>query len=90
MKKWSSIPLRMKYLITTFSSFILFGIMTILLIVQVIQNQRLSDKLEISSENVESADIMRAEVASLYIAISHFAGDPLEEYDKEYEMKKTV
>lgn len=88
MKKWSSIPLRMKYLITTFSSFILFGIMTILLIVQVIQNQRLSDKLEISSENVESADIMRAEVASLYIAISHFAGDPLEEYDKEYEMKK--
>ncbi|WP_342600396.1 methyl-accepting chemotaxis protein [Psychrobacillus sp. FSL H8-0483] len=88
MKKWSSIPLRMKYLITTFSSFILFGIMTILLIVQVIQNQRLSDKLEISSENVESADMMRAEVASLYIAISHFAGDPLEEYDKEYEMKK--
>lgn len=88
MKKWSSIPLRMKYLITTFSSFILFGIMTVLLIVQVIQNQRLSDKLEISSENVESADIMRAEVASLYIAISHFAGDPLEEYDKEYETKK--
>lgn len=89
MKKWSSIPLRTKYLIAIFSSFLLFGIMTVLLIVQVIHNQKLSDKLEVSSENVENADIMRAEVASLYIAISLFAGDPLEEFDKDYEAKKT-
>lgn len=88
MKKWSNIPLRMKYLITIFSSFILFGVMTVLLIIQVIHNQNLSSKLEVSSENVENADIMRAEVASLYIAISLFAGDPLEEFNKDYETKK--
>ncbi|WP_166462415.1 methyl-accepting chemotaxis protein [Psychrobacillus vulpis] len=88
MKKWSSIPLRMKYLIAIFSSFILFGVMTILLVIQVVHNQELSDKLKISSENVEKADIMRAEVASLYIAISHYAGDPLPEFEKDYETKK--
>lgn len=90
MKKWSAIPLRMKYLIAIFSSFILFGMMTVLLIIQVVHNQEIADDMEISSQNVESADIMRSEVASLYIAISHFAGDPLEEFDKDYEAKKIV
>lgn len=88
MKKWSAIPLRMKYLIAIFSSFILFGMMTVLLIIQVVHNQEIADDMEISSQNVESADIMRSEVASLYIAISHFAGDPLEEFDKDYEATK--
>ncbi|MFJ7825241.1 methyl-accepting chemotaxis protein [Psychrobacillus sp. NPDC096623] len=88
MKKWSTIPLRMKYLIAIFSSFILFGLMTILLIVQVIHNQNLADEMETSSQNVESVDIMRSEVASLYIAISNFAGDPLDQFDKDYEAKK--
>lgn len=88
MKKWSAIPLRMKYLIAIFSSFILFGVMTVLLIIQVVHNQELADDMDISSQNVESADIMRAEVASLYIAISHYAGDPLEEFNKDYEWTK--
>ncbi|WP_391120414.1 methyl-accepting chemotaxis protein [Psychrobacillus sp. L3] len=88
MKKWSNIPLRKKYSIAIFSSFILFGIMTMLLIIQVNYNQRLSDKLEISSRNVERVDIMRAEVASLYIAISQYAGDPLPEFEKDYEVRK--
>ncbi|WP_391208066.1 methyl-accepting chemotaxis protein [Psychrobacillus sp. L4] len=88
MRKWSSIPLRKKYSIAIFSSFILFGIMTVLLIIQVIYNQKLSDKLETSSRNVERADIMRAEVASLYIAISQYAGDPLPEFEKDYETRK--
>ncbi|QFF98207.1 methyl-accepting chemotaxis protein [Psychrobacillus glaciei] len=89
MKKWSGIPLRKKYSIAIFSSFILFGIMTMLLIIQVIYNQKLSDKLEISSRNVERVDIMRAEVASLYIAISQYAGDPLTEFEKDYETRKS-
>jgi len=89
MKKWSNIPLRTKYILATFSSFLLFGIMTVILIMQVIHNQNLSDKLEISSDNVENADIMRAEVASLYIAISHYAGDPMPDYEEDYEEKKT-
>ncbi|QUG40817.1 methyl-accepting chemotaxis protein [Psychrobacillus sp. INOP01] len=88
MKKWSAIPLRMKYLIAIFSSFILFGMMTVLLIIQVVHNQEIADDMEISSQNVESADIMRSQVASLYIAISHFAGDPLEEFDKDYELTR--
>ncbi|MEI4769630.1 methyl-accepting chemotaxis protein [Psychrobacillus sp. FJAT-51614] len=88
MKKWSSIPLRMKYLIAIFSSFFLFGIMAVLLIIQVIHNQNLSDQLEVSSHNVEKADIMKAEIASLYIAISHYAGDPLPEFEEDYEAKK--
>ncbi|WP_186321290.1 methyl-accepting chemotaxis protein [Bacillus sp. FJAT-22090] len=88
MNKWTSIPLRKKYLISIFSSFFLFWVMTVLLIIQVIHNEALSDKLEISSENVETADIIRTEVASLYIAISHFAGDPLVEFDKDYEANK--
>lgn len=88
MKKWSAIPLRMKYLIAIFSSFILFGMMTVLLIIQVVHNQEIADDMEISSQNVESADIMRSEVARLYIAITNFAGDPLEEFDKDYELTK--
>ncbi|KQL36727.1 methyl-accepting chemotaxis protein [Psychrobacillus sp. FJAT-21963] len=88
MKKWSSIPLRMKYLIAIFSSFFLFGAMAVILIIQVIHNQELSDQLEISSHNVEKADIMKAEVASLYIAISHYAGDPLPEFEEGYETRK--
>lgn len=88
MKKWSAIPLRKKYLLAIFSSFILFGLMTVLLIIQVMNNQKLADEMETSSQNVETVDIMRSEVASLYIAISHFAGDPLDEFDKDYEMKK--
>ncbi|WP_277586035.1 methyl-accepting chemotaxis protein [Psychrobacillus antarcticus] len=88
MIKWSTIPLRMKYLIAIFSSFILFGAMAVLLVIQVIHNQEIADDMEVSSQNVESADIMRSEVANLYIAISHFAGDPLDEFDKEYELSK--
>lgn len=88
MKRWSTIPLRMKYLMAIFSSFILFGMMTVLMIIQVIHNQKIADNMEISSQNVENTDIMRAEVASLYIAISHFAGDPLDDFDKDYELKK--
>ena len=88
MKKWSAIPLRMKYLIAIFSSFILFGVMTVLMIIQVIHNQKIADNMEVSSRNVENTDIMRAEVAGLYIAISHFAGDPLDDFDKDYELKK--
>ena len=88
MKKWSTIPLRMKYLIAIFSSFILFGVMTVLLIIQVVHNQDLANEMEVSSQNVESADIMRSEIASLYISISNFAGDPLEEFDKDYELTK--
>ncbi|WP_419961359.1 methyl-accepting chemotaxis protein [Psychrobacillus sp. BM2] len=88
MKKWSAIPLRMKYLIAIFSSFILFGMMTVLLIIQVVHNHEIADDMEISSQNVESADIMRSEVARLYIAITNFAGDPLEEFDKDYELTK--
>lgn len=88
MKKWSTIPLRMKYLIAIFSSFILFGAMAVLLVIQVIHNQEIADDMEVSSQNVESADIMRSEVANLYIAISHFAGDPLDEFDKDYELSK--
>ena len=88
MKNWSTIPLRMKYLIAIFSSFILFGVMTVLLIIQVVHNQDLANEMEVSSQNVESADIMRSEIASLYISISNFAGDPLEEFDKDYELTK--
>ncbi|MCK1996007.1 methyl-accepting chemotaxis protein [Psychrobacillus psychrodurans] len=88
MKKWSVIPLRMKYLIAIFSSFILFGVMAVLLIIQVIHNQELADDMETSSHSVESIDIMRSEVASLYIAISNFAGDPLEEFDQDYNLTK--
>ena len=88
MKKWSVIPMRMKYLLAIFSSFILFGLMTVLLIIQIMHNKKLADEMETSSQNVETVDIMRSEVASLYIAISHFAGDPLDEFDKDYEMKK--
>jgi len=88
MKKWSTIPLRMKYLIAIFSSFILFGVMTVLMIIQVMHNQKIADNMEVSSQNVENTDIMRAEVAGLYIAISHFAGDPLDDFDKDYELKK--
>ncbi|MFF2752197.1 methyl-accepting chemotaxis protein [Psychrobacillus sp. NPDC058041] len=88
MKKWSSIPLRKKYSITIFSSFFLFGMMGALLVIQVIHNQKLSDELEISFRNVEKMDVMRSEVASLYIAISHYAGDPLPEFEKDYEVKK--
>lgn len=88
MKKWSTIPLRMKFLLATFSSFFLFGVMAIVLVIQVIHNQKLSHSLDISSQNVERADMMRAEVASLYIAISHYAGDPLPEYQQDYETKK--
>ncbi|MER2076763.1 methyl-accepting chemotaxis protein [Psychrobacillus psychrotolerans] len=88
MKKWSTIPLRMKYLIAIFSSFILFGAMTVLLIFQVVHNQDLANDMEVYSQNIESTDIMRSEVASLYIAISNFAGDPLEEFDKDYESTK--
>ena len=62
--------------------------MTVLLIFQVVHNQELANEMEVYSQNVESADIMRSEVASLYIAISHFAGDPLEEFDKDYESTK--
>lgn len=88
MKKWSSIPLRKKYSITIFSSFFLFGMMGALLVIQVIHNQKLSDELEISFRNVEKMDVMRSEVASLYIAISQYAGDPLPEFEKDYEVKK--
>lgn len=88
MKKWSSIPIRMKYLLALSSSFLMFGVMVVILVLQVLHNQKLSDKLEKSSEIVENADILRAEVANLYIAITHFAGDPLPEYNKEYETKK--
>lgn len=88
MKKWSVIPLRMKYLIAIFSSFILFGVMAVLLIIQVVHNQDLADDMETSSHSVESIDIMRSEVASLYIAISNFAGDPLEEFDQDYNLTK--
>lgn len=88
MKKWSVIPLRMKYLIAIFSSFILFGVMAVLLIIQVVHNQELADDMETSSQSVESVDIMRSEVASLYIAISNFAGDPLEVFDQDYKLTK--
>lgn len=88
MKKWSAIPLRKKYLIAIFSSFILFGMMTILLIIQVVHNHKIAEDMEVSSKNVETADIMRSEVARLYIAITNFAGDPLEEFDKDFELTK--
>ena len=57
--------------------------MAILLIIQVSNNQQLSKKFQSSSENVESADIMLAELASLYIAMTYFADDTLADYDKD-------
>lgn len=89
MKKWSNIPLRKKYLLANCSSFLLFGLMTVILVLQVFNNQKLSEKMDLSSQNVEKADIMRTEIANMYIAISHYAGDPLEEYETDYLAKKT-
>ncbi len=88
MLKWSKMPIRMKYNVAFFSSFLLFGVMTILLIYQVTKNYNLTNELELSSKNVEYVDRMMNENAGMYIAITHFTGDPIEQYETDYQTYK--
>ncbi|MEK3974213.1 methyl-accepting chemotaxis protein [Psychrobacillus sp. FSL K6-1267] len=88
MLKWSKMPIRMKYNVAFFSSFLLFGVMTILVIYQVTKNYNLTNELELSSKNVEYVDRMMNENAGMYIAITHFTGDPIEQYETDYQTYK--
>lgn len=76
--------LRKKYLITLGSSFILFAIMSIILIFQINNNKRWSDELNNLSENIKNIDALSKNFSALYIAVIHYSGDPLPKFDDDF------
>lgn len=83
--------LRKKYLITLGSSFILFAIMSIILIFQINNNKRWSDELNNLSENIKNIDSLSKNFSALYIAVIHYSGDPLPKFDSAFtQSEKTL
>ncbi|MGG0657724.1 methyl-accepting chemotaxis protein [Rummeliibacillus pycnus] len=84
MFKWNKMSLRKKYLLTLCSSFILFAIMSVMLIFQVNNNKRWSEELNSLSEHIKDIDKVSKDFSALYISIIHYTGDPLPQYEEDY------
>ncbi|MBK3494811.1 methyl-accepting chemotaxis protein [Viridibacillus sp. YIM B01967] len=84
MFKWNKMALRRKYFLTLSSTFLLFAIMTITLMYQVNENRKWSQELDSLSKNINVIDTLSKEFSTLYIAVTHYAGDPLPAHDTSF------
>lgn len=84
MFKWNKMDLRKKYFLSLSITLLLFAIMTVTLIFQVNENRKWSQELDSLSKNINDIDMLSKEFSTLYIAIIHYAGDPLPTHDTSY------
>lgn len=82
--------IRNKYLITLGSSFILFALMSIVLIFQVNNNKRWSDELNNLSTHIKEVDTLSKNFSTLYIAIIHYTGDPLPKFEESFQQNEVT
>lgn len=81
---WNKMDLRKKYFLSLSITLLLFAIMTITLTFQVNENRKWSKELDSLSKSINDIDMLSKEFSTLYIAIIHYAGDPLAKYDASY------
>lgn len=89
-QKWLALPLRSKYLLATGVTFILFALMTIVLVVQLQTNGQRSEKLATLSTEITDLEQFSKQLSSMYIAISHYTADPLPQHDEDYKQAKAA
>ncbi|MEX3621461.1 methyl-accepting chemotaxis protein [Viridibacillus arvi] len=81
---WNKMDLRKKYFLSLSITLLLFAIMTITLTFQVNENRKWSQELDSLSKSINDIDMLSKEFSTLYIAIIHYAGDPLAKHDASY------
>lgn len=89
-QKWLGLPLRSKYLIATGITFILFALMTIVLVVQLQTNGQRSENLATLSTEITDLEQFSKQLSSMYIAISHYTADPLPKHEEDYKLAKAA
>ncbi|OMC81659.1 MULTISPECIES: methyl-accepting chemotaxis protein [unclassified Viridibacillus] len=84
MFKWNKMDLRRKYFLSLSITLLLFAIMTVTLTFQVNENRKWSQELDSLSKSINDIDMLSKEFSTLYIAIIHYAGDPIAKHDASY------
>lgn len=88
MKLWLKLPIYRKYLVTVGITIVLFAVMTIMLMFQLVENKKWSSELDRLSQEVNLLEGLSQGYANLYIAINHYVGDPMHNFDEDYQRAK--